>query len=76
MAHSRRAISFDIPGVLKLFRQLHCLKDVQVSGNHQPPPKVLFVEASKIMMMFLISKIGPFPNAATGIKIEGINELD
>ena len=30
MAHSRRAIGFDTPEVLKLFRQLHCLKDARV----------------------------------------------
>ncbi len=70
----RRPISFDTPPVAKLFNRLHCLKNVSERADH--PTKTLFIAASKIMMMFLISKIGPFPDGARGIHIEGITQLD
>lgn len=72
-AHTRRAVTFDIPEIAALCQSFHCRADIE---NHEKAsPRELFVGAAQILMIYLVTKIGPFPNGKE-IVIEGLTSLD
>ena len=74
MAHGKRAIDFDTPEVLNIFKGLHCLRDISDRDNYTS--KRLFVTACKVMMIHLLSKMRTLPDEIEGHPRVDISSLD
>jgi DNA-binding MltR family transcriptional regulator len=73
-AHVRRVMNFDTPEVSTLIKSLHSIKDIE---NYQSLPiREMFSGATQMMMMHLVTKIGPFPRGTAGVSVVGLKELD
>jgi DNA-binding MltR family transcriptional regulator len=58
-AHARRAISFETPEIAALCEAFHVVKDI--IDYQDLEHKRLFVGVSKLLMFYLVTKIGPYP---------------
>ena len=73
-AHARRQIDFNVPEVATFVGTFNSLNDV--TDHAKLSAREQFVEVSNILMLHLVTKIGPFPSGITKLEIEGLNSLD
>jgi hypothetical protein len=73
-AHGRRQLSFETKEVAEMCKGLHCIKDIE--GYKTLSGRALFNGAVELLMLYLTTKIGPYPPGIERITIEGITQLD